>query len=69
MYIINFDSDTISVINTNNNTLRNPIPVGDGPEAIAFDSVHNSMYVTNLNSKNVYVISTDDSYWTNTQRP
>jgi YVTN family beta-propeller protein len=47
MYVCNFGSDTVSVIDTNTNTVGKPIPVGNGPSGIAFDPIHDRMYVTN----------------------
>jgi YVTN family beta-propeller protein len=35
-YVTNFNDDTVTVINTlNNQVIGSPIPVGDGPVAIA----------------------------------
>ncbi len=40
--------DTVSVIDTTTNTvIGSQIPVGDGPDGIAYDPVNKRMYVTN----------------------
>ncbi len=38
--------------------IGNPIPVGDGPDGIIYDSVHERMYVTNFGDSTVSVIDT-----------
>jgi len=51
------DSDTVSVIDGQTNTvIGSPIPVGDHPSGIAFNSDNGDMYVTNHNSDTVSVI-------------
>ena len=48
-----------SVIDINTNTVvGNPIPVGIAPLAIAYDPVHQDMYVTNFGDDTVSVIDT-----------
>ena len=59
MYVANFDSDTVSVIDTNTNTVTSEITVGSGPMAIAFDPTHKRMYVTNADGESVSVIDTN----------
>ena len=46
MYVVNLYSHTVSVVSTTTPTLSPPIAVGDYPHGIAFDPVHNRMYVT-----------------------
>ena len=59
MYVTNSDNDTVSVIDTNNNTVISSIVVGSGPQGIAYDSKHMRMYVTNLESNSVSAIDTN----------
>jgi len=47
MYVTNYNDDTVSVINTANNSVIATVSVGDAPDGIAFDSTNNRMYVTN----------------------
>src|SRR5207344_1102387 len=63
MYVTNFSSGTVSVIDTNTNTVDRPIGVGtegvrERPSGIAYDPSHGNMYVANLNSNSVSVINT-----------
>ena len=60
MYVANSGDNNITVIDTNNNTVVGSILVGDGPVGIAFDPVHNRMYVTNLEGT-VSVINTNNN--------
>jgi YVTN family beta-propeller protein len=62
MYVTNADSESVSVIDTNTNTVTSEIALGDA-FAIAFDTTHKRMYVTgtgtfNLPSDTVSVIDT-----------
>ncbi len=60
MYVTNFDDDTVSVIDTDSNTVvAGPITVGDGPTDITYDPVNNRMYVTNFSGGTVSVIFTN----------
>ena len=58
MYVTNSADDTVSVINTANNSVIATITVGDGPQGIAFDSENNRMYVVNQTDDTVSVIDT-----------
>ena len=58
MYVTNVTDDTVSVINTANNSVIATISVGDGPNGIAFDSANNRMYVANQTDDTVSVIDT-----------
>ena len=57
-YVTNFFSDTVSVINTTNNTLTTAVSVGSHPIAAATTSNGNRVYVANQNSASVSVINT-----------
>ena len=58
MYVTNTNDDTVSVINTANNSVIATISVGDHPTDLAFDSANNRMYVTNVSDDTVSVINT-----------
>jgi YVTN family beta-propeller protein len=51
------NSNTVSVIDTNNNTLLNNITVGKEPYSVAVDSKHDKVYVANYGSNTVYVLN------------
>ena len=59
MYVTNFAAASVSVIDTNTNTVVSTIPVGSVPRGIAFDPVHDRMYVSNQGSNTVSVINTN----------
>src|SRR6266540_2910507 len=57
IYVTNLDSDTVSVIDSQTNTvIGNPIPVGDRPVGIAFNADNGDLYVANQFSNTVSVI-------------
>ena len=59
MYVTNEIDGTVSVIDTSTNTVVGlPIPVGNVPQGIAFDSQNNRMYVANEEDDTVSVIDT-----------
>ncbi|UFS58878.1 YncE family protein [Subtercola endophyticus] len=51
-YVANYDSNTITVIDTTDGTeaIGSPITVGNNPNALAVDETTNAVYVANLNS-------------------
>ena len=57
-YVANNGANTVSVINTANNTVIKTITVGSTPFAVAVDQPGKFAYVTNYGSANVSVIST-----------
>ena len=58
MYVTNFFSNTVSVIDTRTNTVIDTIPVrGVSPLGIAFNPYNRDMYVTNFVSNTVSVIA------------
>ena len=57
MYVTNNDDSTVSVIDTNTNTVIGTIPVGNQPSELAFDPLHETMYVTNFDDGTVSVIN------------
>jgi YVTN family beta-propeller protein len=63
VYVTNYDSNTVSVINPTTNTVIATIPVGDGisptgPYGVAINPTNGLVYVTNVISETVSVIST-----------
>ena len=59
MYVADFNSGNVSVIDTSSNTVEETIPVGQGPVAIAFNPENENMYVANEKSGSVSVIETE----------
>jgi YVTN family beta-propeller protein len=57
MYMTNFNSDSVSVINPSTNTVISTIPVGSAPFGIAFNPNNGNMYVTNAGGKTISVIA------------
>ena len=59
MFVANIGTTTVSIIDTNTNTvIGSPISVGDAPSDIAYDEVNERMYVTNFFDDTVSVIDT-----------
>jgi ABC-2 type transport system ATP-binding protein len=48
IYVTNIDSDTVSVISGTNDSVVATVPVGIGPDAIAYDPENNIVYVANM---------------------
>ena len=60
LYVVNERSHTISVINTENNTVvGNPIPVGEHPRSLTLSQDGSHLYVVNSGSNTVSVIDTE----------
>ena len=57
-YVVNNLSDNVSVIDTSANTVIATIPVGDGPQRVAFSPDGSRAYVTNHLEGSVSVINT-----------
>jgi YVTN family beta-propeller protein len=56
IYVANFNSGTITVIDGATSTVTANLGAGTGPAGVAVNPVTNKIYVTNLNSANVTVI-------------
>ena len=56
MYVADFNSGNVSVIDSSSNTIGETIPVGQGPVAIEFNPENNNMYVANEKSGSISVI-------------
>ena len=62
IYVTNSESNTVSVIDTNTNSvLGNPIKVGMTPKGIAYDPENERIYVTNFGSDTVSIIDTNSN--------
>ena len=59
MYVTNFNNDTVSVIDTNTNSVIATLPVEDGPIGIAYAPGTQHMWVTNLNDDSISLINTN----------
>ena len=57
VWVVNYSSNTVSVISTSSNTVISTIAVGSSPSAIAINPAGTYAYVTNYASNNVSVIS------------
>jgi YVTN family beta-propeller protein len=61
VYVSNYDSNDISVIDGSTNRLIKNIPVdGDKPAGIAFNPISNKVYVSNIGSETVSVLDVSD---------
>ncbi len=61
IYVSNWGSSTVSVINTTTHQVEgNPISVGYVPAGIAYDPVHKNMYVANVDDNTISVIATSN---------
>ncbi|REV12817.1 YncE family protein, partial [Mycobacterium tuberculosis] len=57
VYVTNFGSGTVSVINPATNTVTgSPITIGNGPSGVAVSPVTGLVFVTNFDSNTVSVI-------------
>ena len=52
----NVDSDNISVINTETNTVTATLPVGDAPTSVAVLADGRRAYVTNLSNGTITIL-------------
>jgi YVTN family beta-propeller protein len=57
MYMTNFNSGSVSVVNPSTNTVISTIPVGSAPFGIAFNPNNGNMYVTDAGNNSVSVIN------------
>ena len=60
-YILNSKDSTVSVVNTETNTVTKNIKVGVGPCGVCVSQDGKYVYITNAGSNNVCVISTDSN--------
>ena len=57
LYVANYGSDNVSVINGATDAVVGTVRVGSGPRDVAYDIGNGYLYVTNTNSDNVSVIN------------
>jgi YVTN family beta-propeller protein len=60
-YISNYGDNTVSVIDTSDNTVVATVPVGSGPFGVAVNPDGTRAYVTNIGDNTVSVIDTSDN--------
>ncbi len=68
LYVSDYTSGSVSVVNVSNDQLVTRIPVGSGPDGLAFDSASGEVYVANENSGTVSVVDTKSNTVTYTIR-
>ncbi len=56
VYVVNYEDNSVTVIDGKTSGLVTAIAVGKRPQAIAVDAVHNLIYVANTKGENVTVI-------------
>ena len=61
-YVVNRDSNNVTVIDTSSNSALGTISVGSGPVAVGVDPTVHRAYVTNFSSNNVTVIDTTTNF-------
>ncbi len=59
VFVADFDSDALTVINGATNSIITTLTVGDGPVAIAVDELTNRVYVSSVNDKALFCINGD----------
>ena len=57
MFVANSGGNSVSVIDTNTNTVIDTIPLGEGPYGIAYDPDNHRMYIANNRDGTVSVIN------------
>jgi YVTN family beta-propeller protein len=58
MFVANYGDGTVSVIDSTTDNVISTIPVGQGPQWLAFNPRNGNLYVTNSISGTVSVLST-----------
>jgi YVTN family beta-propeller protein len=58
VYVTNFLSNTLSVVDPRSGTVARTLPVGRSPIDVAVDPVRRHIYVTNLDSHDLWIIDT-----------
>lgn len=61
IYVSNSDDDTVSVINSETNTVTTTVTVGTQPESLQASPNRNFVYVVNAGSNNISVIDTSNN--------
>jgi YVTN family beta-propeller protein len=58
LYVTNYRSNTISVVDTRNNVVKETIPVGERPSEVVIDQGKERIYVINCKSNNISIVDT-----------
>jgi YVTN family beta-propeller protein len=58
LYVTNYGSNTISVVDTRNNVVKETIPVGERPSDVVIDQGKERIYVANYHSNTISVVDT-----------
>lgn len=61
VYVANYESNTVSVINSRSNRITHAIPVGANPNQVAYDPANQEIYVSNSGSTTVSAISSTET--------
>jgi YVTN family beta-propeller protein len=61
VYVANYEADTVSVIQTSDNTVVDTVSVGDFPVGVSVTPDGSHVYVVNMNDDTVSVIRTSDN--------
>src|SRR5260370_30540791 len=61
VYVANYESNTISVIDSRNNRITHAIPVGTNPNQVAYDPANREIYLSDSGSTTVSAISSSDN--------
>ena len=56
VYVSNYGSDTVTIIDGATNAVLKTIPVGDTPDGLTVDQLTGRVYISNSNSNSVSVI-------------
>jgi YVTN family beta-propeller protein len=59
LFVVNAESDTLSVIDSRKHEVIKTIPVGDSPEYVALNPDETLAYVTNIDSNTVSIVDAD----------
>ena len=59
LYVVNGQSDTVSIVDTNTNTVDKTIPAGKNPVDVVVDNEKNRIYVANNSSNTVSIVDTN----------
>ena len=57
IYVANYSSRTVSVIDPSTNSVVSTVSAGNGPWNLAYDNANNDVYVTDFGSNTVSVIA------------
>lgn len=60
LYVANYDSDTLSVINSSTYAVIKTVSAGDGPNGVAYNSANGYIYVADRNTNKVRVLRASD---------